>query len=160
MEKKLVVAVITLVTLLSPASTVFLLAQDRLVAADWSAVQALSSGDEVVVEKKDGATVKGKVQAVSNDNLVVARGNSRIDLEANGIKKVYRLSGRSRGKSAAIGAAIGGGAGTGAGIAVFAQGDFVGGVVPLFAVIGAGIGAAIGAAFGGKRKRVLIYEAR
>jgi hypothetical protein len=58
-----------------------------------------------------------------------------------------------------IGTGIGAGAGMGLGIAAYSQGDFIGAVIPLFAVIGAGVGAAIGAVFGGRGKRVLMLRA-
>jgi hypothetical protein len=148
---------LVLVTLLAQVPVT--LAQEPA-TREWSAVQALSSGDELVIETRNGETVKGRLNSVSDAQLSLSHKNNNTNIDRNNIRRIYRLGGTSRGKSALIGAGIGGGVGTAAGVAVYSQGDFIGAVIPLFGAIGAGIGAAIGAAFGGKRERVLIYEAR
>ena len=132
---------------------------------EWSAITTVPVGSELVVEMKDGKTIKGKLRAVSTGTLTLSRNNAATDLNLINARKVYRMVGRSRLKSALIGAGVG--AGTGAAIGVGATvGNEVNrreGYTALFGVVfgilGAGIGAVAGAVAGNK-KRLLIYEAK
>ena len=142
-------------------------AMAQQVSSDWSTVTAISSGEKISVELKDGKKMKGRLRSVSDSILVLDRGSKTTDVSRDSIARVYRMegaTGRSVGKAAAIGAAIGGGTGVGVGIASGGYEDISRGeVAAVLGAVGAGIGAGIGAIVGGlgsKEKRVLIYESR
>ena len=132
---------------------------------DWSTVMAISPGEKLSVETKDGKKVKGRLRSVSDSMLSLDRGSKTSDLSRDSVSRVYRLvgsAGKSVGKAAAIGAGVGGGAGIGVGIASGGYEDLSRGqVAGILGLVGAGIGAGIGAIVGGlgsKETRVLVYQ--
>lgn len=142
-------------------------AMAQQVSSDWSAVTAISSGEKISVELKDGKKMKGRLRSVSDSILTLDRGSKTTDVSRDSIARVYRMAGaagKSVGKAAAIGAAIGGGAGVGLGISAGGYEDLSRGeLAGILGAVGAGLGAGIGAIVGGlgsKEKRVLIYESR
>jgi hypothetical protein len=131
------------------------------VSGEWSAVSAIPTGSELAVETKDGATVKGRLTAVSDSTLTLLRKKKSTDLSRNDIHKVYRVRSGSGAKSTLIGAAVGAAAGAALGGAASNSGDITLAItVPAFMGVGAGIGALIGLATGKRQKRVLLYESR
>ena len=164
MTVRLAILVLTLVTALghSPVAS----AQDSTTDRAWAAVIAQPPGTRLSVKMKTGETVQGEISSASGSRLILLKGNSLIDLERAGIKKVYRVGGRQVGKSTLIGLGTGAGAGVAIGSVVAAtdgpteSGE---GHLPIV-VFGAG-GAIIGTATGlvtglFRRKKVLIYEAK
>lgn len=132
-------------------------------AGDWRAVQDVPPGDELVIELKDGKSVKGKMSSVTGDELSVIRKNKSETVGRDTIAQVYHLKRKAeKGKYAAIGAGIGAGAGLGIGLAKNSPPVDDGEIYPVVGVaLGAGIGALGGFLFGqAKRKRALIYQAR
>jgi hypothetical protein len=108
----------------------------------WEAVKGLSAGTDVRVKLSDKRNVRGRVQEVTADSVVVV--NSANQAETLARDSVVRLSvkvGGNRGKNAAIGLAIGAGAGAGFGSAS----DWRSLTVPFFAVLIGAIGGVIGA---------------
>ena len=140
-------------------------AQETTGQPEWSAIRAVPFGDELVIEMKDGKTVKGKLSVVSDRTLTLSRNNRTTDLDLLNVRRAYRVVGESRGaKSALMGAGIGAAAGAAIGVGVdYALSDGHG-TAPYAALVmgslGAGIGATVGAIFGRKSKRILIYEAK
>ena len=136
-------------------------AQDASGAGTWAAVQALTAGEKVVVRTKDGERKTGRFDSATDLQLVITRDGRKVAYARDQIRLVQINRGTSRGKGALVGAAIGGGGGLGIGIGVYeaAEGDFVGAVIPVLAVIGAGVGAGLGALIGKGHKNVTIYEA-
>jgi hypothetical protein len=128
---------------------------------DWAAVQALTSGEKLVVKTKDGERKTGRFDSANDLVLVVVRDGKRVTYDRERVRLVQLNRGTSRAKGALVGAAIGGGGGLaiGGGIYDSADGDFIGTFVPAVALVGAGIGAGIGALFGKGSKNVTIYEA-
>ncbi|MBC8030585.1 MAG: hypothetical protein H7Z16_10780 [Pyrinomonadaceae bacterium] len=141
------------------------MAQQVSVSSDWSVVTAISPGEKVSIELKDGKKIKGRLRTVSDSMVTLDRGSKTSDHSRDSISKVYRMSGsagKSVGKAAAIGAGIGGGIGVGLGVASGGYEDLSRGEVAAIAggvlgVIGAGIGAIVGG-LGSKEKRVLVYQ--
>lgn len=140
-------------------------AQQANASTDWSAVMAISPGEKVSIELKDGKKVKGRLRTVSDSTVTLDRGSKTSDHSRDTIARVYRMvgsAGKSVGKAAAIGAAIGGGAGVGVGIASGGYEDLGRGeIAGILGAVGAGIGAGIGAIVGGlgsKEKKVLVYQ--
>jgi|SRR5687767_1321260 len=132
----------------------------------WSAVQALTQGTKVNVKMKNGDTVEGKLDSVSDTGVAVSRKDLAIILRRDDIKKLYRVGGKQVRKTTLIGLGVGAGAGAAIGaVEAVAGGPHETGEahMPVF-ILGAG-GAIIGTAAGAvtglfRRKKVLIYEAR
>jgi hypothetical protein len=141
-------------------------AQETTGENEWVAVRGVPFGDKLVIEMKDGKTIKGRFKAVSNRILTLSRNQATTDVDLKNIQRVHREVGGSRVKSALIGAGVG--AATGAAIGVGAtvgneanrrEGfHILAGVV--LGMIGAGIGAAAGVIAGSRSKRILIFEVK
>ena len=155
-----------IVSLLLAATLIYsplAMAQQPLASGEWSAVQNLPPGDELLVQLKDGTSVKGKVSSVTSDELSLTRKNKTETVRRDSISLIFHLKRKAeKGKYAAIGAGIGAGAGLGIGLAKNSPPVDDGEIYPVVGtILGAGIGAIGGFLFGaGKRKRVLIYQAR
>ena len=128
---------------------------------DWKVVQALTSGDNLSIETKDGKRLKGKLRNTSETMLTLTRKSKTVEINKDEIKKIYQLSGGSRAKSALIGTTIGAGAGAGASLITLGStggSDDTTGIVGKGVLIGSGIGLLFGLLVGKGSKRVLIYE--
>lgn len=125
-------------------------------AGDWSAVRQLPNGAEVEV-RSSGSKSKGRIRSVTDTAVELEIDGRVVDIGRTNVERIYRLGGRDRKKGALVGAIVGGGAGVAAGAGIYAQGDFIGGIVPIFGAIGAGIGAGVGAIFG-RAKKELVYQ--
>lgn len=130
----------------------------------WENVRALPEGDELSVDLKDGSTVKGKLVSTSDTKLRLTRKKKETEIDRADVRRVHRVSGKSKGKSTLIGFGVGAGAGTAIGGVISARGEHESGEahvpVVLFGVAGAGLGALTGFLLGLGKKRVLVYEAR
>jgi hypothetical protein len=137
-------------------------AQQPAGSSDWGSVQALPPGDDLIVKLKDGRSMEGKLNSVTDTELSLTRNNKS---ETFGRDRIFQIYGRKRkaekGKYAAIGAGIGAGAGLGIGLAKNSPPVDDGEIYPIVGVsLGAGIGAIGGFLFGqAKRKRIMIYQA-
>ena len=139
------------------------MAQQPSAPGDWSAVQHLPPGNELVIQLKDGRSVKGKMTSVTSDELSFTRKNQSETVRRDSISQIHHLKRKAeKGTYAAIGAGIGAGAGLGIGLAKNSPPVDDGEIYPkVGAILGAGIGAVGGFLFGQtRRKRVLIYQAR
>ena len=154
-----IIFALTLTLLLATPAPAF--AQERASSRDWSAVQALTSGEKIVVRTDTGDKFTGYFSRANDTSLFITREGREMSFARTDIGSVSFPGGTSRTKGALVGAAIGGGSGLGFGIFMYqaGNGDFVQGVMPASALLGAGIGAGIGAAFGMGKRDVRIYEA-
>ncbi len=136
-------------------------AQDASVRGNWSAVQALTSGEKVVVRTDTGDKFTGRFARANDTSLTITRDGREMPIARGDIGSVSYPGGTSRAKGALVGAGIGGGAGLGFGVGFYqsGHGEFVKSVIPGFGLLGAGIGAGLGAAFGMGKRDVRIYEA-
>ena len=127
---------------------------------DWSAVQALSQGEKIVVRLKEGDRFSGRFESAT-DLLLNFRHDSRtVSFTRESILRVQLNRGKSRLNGALLGAGIGAGSGAAFGGWVYSHGDFSGpATIGGSAVLGAAIGAGIGAALGKGNKNETIYEA-
>jgi len=133
----------------------------RTSSGEWSAVQTLVPGDELVVTLKDGRSIEGKLASVTDAELSLSRNNKSETFGRERIFQIYAKKRKSeKGKYALIGAGIGAGTGLGIGAAKNSPPVDDGEIYPVMGtVLGAGIGAIGGFLFGqAKRKRVLIYQ--
>src|SRR6185295_9976971 len=78
---------------------------------EWSRLNSIPNGYEVLVELKNGKKEKGHLSAVSDSSITLSRKDKRIELERGNILSVFRLEKKSAAKYALIGAGIGAGAG-------------------------------------------------
>ena len=83
------VIVVALVFLLAVPGTVS--GQLRVNVNDWSRIQTIAAGENVVVELRDRKEVKGKFVYSSDSTIEVAHGNSVSTLEVTEIVRVSRL---------------------------------------------------------------------
>jgi small nuclear ribonucleoprotein (snRNP)-like protein len=133
-------------------------AQQPAGSSDWGSVQALPPGDDLIVKLKDGRSVEGKLNSVTDAELSLTRNNKS---ETFGRDRIFQIYGRKRkaekGKYAAIGAGVGLGIGLAKNSPRVDDGEIY---ATIGTPLGAGIGAIGGFLFGqAKRKRVLIYQA-
>ncbi|HSS22688.1 MAG TPA: hypothetical protein VLL54_21630 [Pyrinomonadaceae bacterium] len=127
---------------------------------DWSTVQAVAADERLVVEKKDGKTITGKMIEATATNLTISRRGKVENIPRENIQQIYHSTGKAeKAKWAGIGAGIGTAAGGGIGAAKAASVSDDGGIYVLAGLlIGAGAGAVSGLAFGeSRRHRELIY---
>jgi small nuclear ribonucleoprotein (snRNP)-like protein len=134
--------------------------------SDWSALKAVTSGSKLSVRLKNGKTVEGKLNSVSDAALMLSIKNSVQDLKREDVLSVYQLTKKSATKATLIGMGVGAGAGAAIGAAGGAN-DGSGfekidhAVTAGLTVIGAGLGALTGYLVGrGGSKRVLVYESK
>ncbi|HEV2861219.1 MAG TPA: hypothetical protein VGX48_09445 [Pyrinomonadaceae bacterium] len=152
----LALALSTLSAALSPAAS----AQQRPnPMGDWSAVQALSQGEKIVVRLKEGDRLVGRFESATDLLLNFRHDGRTVSLTRESIRRVQLNRGKSRLGGALLGAGIGAGGGAAFGGYLYSLGDFNGSTVPGFGLVGAGIGAGIGAAIGKGNKNETIYEA-
>lgn len=156
-----VVSILLIIALIySPVAAT---AQQSASSGEWASVQAVPTGDELSIKLKDGQTVRGKLTSVTDMALSITRKNKTETLDRNNISEVYQLRRKAeKGKYALIGAGVGAAVGGGIGKSKESSESDDSEIYTVIGVaLGAGIGAVGGLLFGqGKRKRVLIYQAR
>lgn len=149
------------IILLTQQSTIFAQKISDPSIGTWSDVQALHAGDELIINLKDGRSIKGRLSGVSDSGLSVSGGKGETVLDREGIFRIYRRVPKSHNRAMAIGAAICGGLGVAGGASSDGAGDWSQPAAPvLTAAVFAGVGALIGRAVSGGKKRVLIYQAK
>src|SRR6267154_593709 len=127
---------------------------------DWSQLSTVVSGTSLSVKTKDGKTVEGKLNKISDTALSLTVKNKPADLKREDVQSICQLTKKSATKSTMIGLAVGGGAGLGVGLAGRSNDGFEkieNAATAGFAVLGAAGGALAGYLIGRSgRKRVLI----
>jgi len=130
---------------------------------DWSQLSTVVSGTSLSVKTKDGKTVEGKLNKISDTALSLTVKNKPVDLKREDVQSICQLTKKSATKSTLIGLAVGGGAGLRVGLAGRSNDGFEkieNAAAAGFAVIGAAGGALAGYLIGRSgQKRVLIYQA-
>lgn len=139
-------------------------AQQSALSVEWGSVKAVPLGDELVLKLKDGQSVRGKLTSVTDTalSMTVKNGNAET-FYMNDVFQIYHSRRKSeKAKYALIGAGVGAAVGGGVGAAKNSPNIDDGEIYTMVGVpLGAGIGALVGLLFGqGRRKRVLIYQAR
>ena len=155
----------TILSLLLAATLIYspLAVAQQPLANDWSTVQNVPPGDELIINLKSGKSLKGKMSSVNDDGLSVVRKNKTETIRRDDISRIEQRKRKAeKGKYAAIGAGIGAGSGLAIGLAKNSPPIDDGEIYPVVGtILGAGIGALGGFLFGqAKRKRVLIYQAK
>jgi hypothetical protein len=145
-----------------------LIAQTPLATAqssltDWSAVKSIAVDERLIVKKKDGKTIEGKMIEASDTNLTISRNSKVVNISRADIQQIHHSTGKAaKGKWALIGSGVGAGAGAGLGGIKYRSDRDDYEIYPIMgALIGIGVGAAAGFAFGASRRsRTLIYQAQ
>lgn len=128
---------------------------------NWSAVQQIGTDEKIVVKKRDGKELKGRMIEASETMLRIDRDGKPVEIARADVRQVHVISGKAeKGKWALIGAGIGGAAGTGIGATKYrSDRDDYGIYIYMGALIGVGAGAVGGLLFGqSKRDRKLVYS--
>lgn len=126
----------------------------------WTSVQQIGTDEKIVVKRKDGKEIKGRMIEASETTLTIDRDGKPLAIARDDVRRVHVITGKAeKGKWALIGAGIGGGAGTGIGAIKYSPlVDDSELFIPLGLMVGAGVGAVTGMLIGrGKRKRELVY---
>lgn len=131
---------------------------------DWSRLNSLEFGSKLVVKLKNDKSVEGRLNSVSDSQLVVNVKNSNQELKRDDVLSVHRVTTKSATKATLIGAGVGAGTGAVIGAVGGRESDFDKldqAVTAGLTIIGAGVGAVTGFLIGRSgRKRELIYQAR
>ena len=127
--------------------------------SDWANVESLSARKSVIIETVSGATLKGRINSVDTDTVVINSKGRSVSIQRTDVQRVYLTKRGSIVKRALIGAAAGAGIGTAIGvIGTVATKD------PLVAaggfIFGIPAGAAIGAMTAGRKRGELIYSSQ
>ena len=155
---------LALIIVTTLSSTVVAGQSSTQTSGDWSAVNSVPSGDQLLVKLKNGQSVEGKLASFSNDAVSLSVKGKSVDVKKEDVLSVYHVTGKSATKATLIGLAAGAGAGAAIGLAGSGGNDSFDkidhAVTAGLAVIGAGAGATVGYLIGRKnKKRVLIYQA-
>lgn len=128
---------------------------------DWSAVQALSPGQKIVVRTKDGDRLTGRFDSANDLLINFADGKRKVSLTRESVRLVQLDRGNSRGRGALFGALVGAGAGFAVGSVLYFpfRDDMVGAVVPVSAALGAAVGTGVGLSTGKGNRNETVYEA-
>jgi hypothetical protein len=145
--------------LCSPAT----LAQQPAASSEWSGVQNVGVGEELIIKLKDGKSVNGKLTTITDTEVRIRRKNQEQTFNKDDIQQVYHSQGKAaKAKYALIGAGVGAGAGAIVGSVKNSQtiddgGIYIVALTPIMAGAGALAGWLVGQ---GRRRRLLIYQAK
>ena len=159
--KELVLNGALILSLLANPLTLFGQTAPQRATGSWETVKLVPVGGELVVELKDGNTVKARHAGATDTAVTVSRKNRLLEIPRSTIHRVSIRIKTDKDKPQAIGAGIG---------AVVLPLTSLGALTELeageaawyvitVALIGAAIGYLIGSLIGVPRKTVLIYEA-
>lgn len=130
---------------------------------NWTNLTLVPPGDELIVKRKDGKTLKGRLAGATDQAVTLSRKNKLVELDRTQISRIFRRVQKHGETATSTGASIGALAGVGLGIAAARSSEgevsVIGAALGL-ALLGAGVGALIGAVFDVKPPTVLIYQAR
>ena len=116
MKKQNISLMLVLVMLLASASLG--LAQGSVNA--WSSVQGIPVDERVIVKRRDGKTIEGRMTEANETTLTISRKNQVVNISRAEIREIYQIKGKAaKAKWAAIGAGVGANAGTGIGAAKY-----------------------------------------
>ena len=135
----------------------------QMVFDDWTAVQALTPSDEIVITLKTEKEVKGKFLDAGAGEVSIERKGKRESVAKDTISQIHLIKGKAaKGKWALIGAGVGAGTGFAIGQSKNQRGYDDYEIYPIMGtLIGTGVGATVGYLFGqSRRNRTLIYQGR
>lgn len=149
-----------LVVFLISGQTSWTIAQQSGPVNGWTSVQRIGTDEKVVVKKKDGKELKGRMIEATETTLTIDRDGKPFGIPRDDVRSVHVVTGKAeKGKWALIGAGVGGAAGSGIGAVKYSPNvDDSEIYIGMGLLLGVGAGAVSGLLFGrSKRKRELIY---
>ncbi len=126
----------------------------------WTSVQRIGTDEKVVVKKRDGKELKGRMIEATEATLTIDRDGKPLGIPRGDVRSVHVITGQAeKGKWALIGAGLGGAAGSGIGAIKYSpDSDDSEIYIGMGLLLGVGAGAVSGLLFGrSKRKRELVY---
>ena len=151
-----------LLVLLAISQSTLAQATSDAVRGTWEGLKVIPPGDELVVDLRNGKSIKGRISSTSDTTMTLIRGKNTTDFDRPDILKVYRLIHRSTKKGALIGLGIGLGAGALAGGIYASSGESSisdeGWPILALGGMAGGVGALIGFLASSGKRKVLIYE--
>lgn len=150
-----------LIVFIATGQTSWAMAQTGSTDNNWSAVQQIGTNEQLVIKRKDGKELKGRMIQASETTLTIDRDGKPFEIPRDDIRRVQLITGKAdKLKWALIGAGIGGGTGTAIGASKYrSDRDDYEIYIYMGALIGLGAGAAGGLLFGqSRRKRELVYS--
>ena len=124
-----------------------------LAQSEWGVVQQLTSGQQLKLVLKDGASRRGSFESANDSGVVIRSGNGEQTVQRDQVARVLVKGKGHRGRHALVGAGIGAAAGLAAGAAIdndCSKGSLIctgnkgkAILTPVFGLVGAGIGALI-----------------
>jgi len=158
--KRKTLPLLLMVLLLSGQSS-WAVAQQTATGSDWATVQRIGTDEKLVVKRKDGKELKGRMIEATETTLRIDRDGKPFDIPRTDVRQVQVISGKAeKGKWALIGAGVGAGVGTGIGATKYrSDRDDYGIYIYMGALIGVGAGAVGGLLFGqSRRDRKMVYS--
>ena len=149
-----------LVVFLLSGQTSWTIAQQSGNTNSWTSVQRIGTDEKILVKRKDGKEIKGRMIEASETTLTIDRDGKPFTIARDDVRRVHVITGKAeKGKWALIGAGIGGAAGSGIGAVKYSPNvDDSELYIGMGLLLGVGAGAVSGMLFGrGKRKRELVY---
>lgn len=149
-----------LILFLLSSQTTWAAMQQTAPVNSWTAVQQIGTDEKIVVKRKDGKELKGRMIEASETTLTIDRDGKPFAIPRDEVRRVHVIEGKAnKAKWALIGAGIGGAAGAGIGAAKYSPNvDDSEIYVGIGLLLGIGAGAATGVLLGrGNRKRVMVY---
>ncbi|MGH9849554.1 MAG: hypothetical protein ACREBD_06815 [Blastocatellia bacterium] len=129
----------------------------------WEGLKAVPPGDELVVDLRNGQTLKGRLSRVSDLSLTLVQGKKTTDASRGDVLRVHRVISKPAKRATMIGLGIGAGVGLTASVIAAKSGPGEGDAdlgALIAGTIGAGAGALAGYIVGSRKHRALIYENR
>lgn len=157
MRSRVVCLVLAAAVLLAYSPTLTAQSQDK-----WAAVKALPVDARLIVTKKDGSKIEGRMIEATDTNLSLSRDKKVVNIPRADVQEIWHSIGKAqKGKWALIGAGAGAGAGAGIGYTKYDPDKDDYEIYPFMgALIGTAAGAVTGLLIGSsRRKRELIYQA-
>lgn len=139
------------------------LAQTTLnpIRGSWEGLKTIPPGDELVVDLRNGQTLKGRLSSVSDTTMTLVQGKNTTDANRGDVLRVHRVISKSAKRATMIGLGIGVGVGLTAAVAAAKSGPGEGDAdlgALIAGTIGAGAGSLVGYIIGSRKQRALIYE--
>ena len=138
--------------------------QAQTAVNDWARISSVAAGSKLKVKLKNGKTVEGNLNSVSESSISLATKNTTQDIKRDDVQTVHRVVKKSALTATMIGMAVGAGAGAALGAIGSSDSSFdkldhavTAGLTVVGAIAGTVTGYFIGRS---SRKKELIYEAK
>ncbi|MGH9753810.1 MAG: hypothetical protein ACREA2_13605, partial [Blastocatellia bacterium] len=164
MKNSMIAVALVLIALSAKPQIILAQVTPAPIKGSWEGLKAIPPGDELVVNLRNGQTLKGRLSSISDTVLTLDTGKKTMDGSRGDVLKVYRVISKSAKISTMIGLGIGAVAGgVGGGVSAASgpgESGESGWAVLIVGMIGLAIGALTGYIIGSRKQQVVIYEIR